>query len=249
MEHLFPILGLAIFGSVLGLFGGVIVLSGKKWSTIISLYSVPFAAGVLLTVTLIDLLPEATHLLGELAFPIVFLSFFGSFILEQVFVHFHHHKPEHEVEEAQGAIALVIIGDTIHNFIDGISIAASYLINPSLGVIVAISTFLHEIPHEIGDFGIMLRAGYEKKTVFQVNLLSSLSTILGAIFVLIFTPLVTDSIGTFLAIAAGMFLYIGATDLLSQVNKEKENIIRQSIALCIGVLLMLIVINLIPHES
>jgi zinc and cadmium transporter len=246
MNGLFELILLALLGSVIALLGGVVFLSVKKWSRALSLYSVPFAAGVLVTVALMGLLPEASHVIGERAFLVVVISFIGSYLFENLFCELHHHDHSCGHDHHKRAVPLIIIGDTIHNFIDGVAIAASYLVNPGLGLVTAVSTFLHEVPHEIGDFGILLKAGYTKKKVFMVNLVSALMTVVGALVVYFLARGEAFS-GYLLAISAGMFLYLGASDFLPHAGEGVSK--KKGIAvLLLGVVLMYLTLSVVPHS-
>ncbi len=235
---------LSLLGSVFALIGGVVFLNIKAWSAKLNSYAVPFAAGVLITVSLIGLMPEALELSGEVVFQIVLLAFIGSYIFENFFVQIHHHEDGHQVISS---VPLVIIGDTIHNFIDGVVIASAYLISPGLGVITTISTFLHEVPHEIGDFGIMQKAGYSKKRIVLINLYSSLTTLIGAGLVIMTQPS-ENILGLLMAFAAGVFLYLGASDFLPEINKSQDS--RKSLltAFILGVILMFLTAKIVPHS-
>ncbi len=242
---------LVSLGSIAGLAGGIFLLLNKKWANTICAYSIPFAAGVLLTVSFVDLMPEAIHQMGEQALVYVLIAFMGGYVLEQWFDHFHHHDQDsslnaHDVHEF---VPLIVIGDTVHNFIDGIAIAAAYLVSPGLGVTVAISTLLHEVPHEIGDFGIMLHAGYTRMRVLAINFLSSLTTFIGVFVMLFLGEKVENALGVILAIAAGMFLYIASTDLLPRVTKASTGRARKTIVLLVGIAVMVIITRLIPHSG
>lgn len=238
---------LAILGSVIALIGGVIFLYKESWSNLLSAYSTPFAAGVLLTVALISLLPESVHMSGDQVYLIVLLTFLSSYLFENVFFSLHHHDERYQGHNSiRKSIPLVIMGDTVHNFIDGVAIASSYLVNPGLGLIAAISTLLHEIPHEIGDFGILLQSGWSRRKTFVVNLISSLATIFGALLVIY----VVDSlnvIGYLMAVAAGLFLYLGASDFLPHIHDGEISQRKAIASLLIGSSLMLVVASLVPH--
>jgi len=164
MSEVLNLFLLALLGSVIALFGGVVFLFNRRLSSVLEKYSVPFAAGVLVTVSLLGLIPESEHEIGEMAHWIVLASFLGVYLFEHLFFGIHHHgdEDEHHKEIEESSIGLVLFGDTIHNFIDGVAIAASFMISPNLGFITALSTFLHEVPHEIGDFGILLKAGWKR---------------------------------------------------------------------------------------
>ena len=247
MSDLVNIVLLSLLGSVVALVGGVVFLFSKKWSSVLVRYSVPFAAGVLVTVALAGLLPEAVHEIGEKGFLIVLITFFGAYLFEQFACDLHHH--DHGGEEKSScstSTSLVVVGDTIHNFIDGVAIAAAYLINPGLGLVAAVSTLLHEVPHEIGDFGILLKAGWKKRKVLVVNLISSLFTVVGALAVYSMN-LSDEMIGGLLAVAAGMFLYLGASDFLPQAN-EGSTKKKTVLVLLLGALVMYGALMVVPHS-
>lgn len=246
MESIFSVIGLAILGSFVGLVGGIVFLFNKKWSDWLSRNSIPFAAGVLLTVSLVGLLPESYHMIGEQAFIVVLLSFLVGYVFEHSMFDIHHHEG-HTHQNVKSSIPLVIIGDTIHNFIDGVAIAASYFVSPGLGFVTALSTLLHEVPHEIGDFGILLKAGWEKKKILLVNVLSASTTILGALFV-IYISRDTTITGYLLGIASGLFLYLGASDFLPHLHEGEENSKINMIYLLAGVFIMLLTFAAVPHN-
>jgi len=210
-------------------------------------HSTPFAAGVLITVSLIGLLPEAVELLDSFAYTIVLLTFFATYIFEHTLFGIHHHEGENRHCQHKSSVPLVIIGDTIHNFIDGVTIGVSFLLTPGLGLVTAISTFLHEVPHEIGDFGILLTAGWKRKKIIIVNLISALVTIIGAF--LVFYLNVGDSvIGAMLAVAAGIFLYLGASDFLPSIERESSSKMQAIFPLLLGAIIMMAALLLIPHS-
>lgn len=238
----------ALLGSVIALLGGVIFLFNRRLSNILEKYSVPFAAGVLVTVSLVGLIPEAEHELGEVAHWIVLASFLGVYIFEHLFFGIHHHgdEEEHNMHIKKSSVGLVIFGDTIHNFIDGVAIGASFMINPSLGLITAFSTFLHEVPHEIGDFGILLKAHWTQSKIMIINIVSSLATVVGA-YTVYFFKFNESTNGFLMAISAGIFLYLGASDFLPRVDINK-NKIKSILPIVIGSLIILCTILLVPHS-
>jgi len=245
MSDLLMIILLALLGGVVGLIGAVLFLKVKSLAKILERYSTPFAAGVLLTVSFLGLLPESFHLAGEKSFLIVFLSFIGSYLFENLFFDLHHHNHD-EHGHGHSTSFLVIFGDTIHNFIDGVAIAAAYLVNPGFGLVTAISSLLHEIPHEIGDFGVLLKNGFSKSKVFWTNFISSLATVAGAIYVYFYVAGESFQ-GILMAISAGMFIYLGASDFLPKAHKD-INKFKSIILLLLGVLLMYVTISAIPHS-
>jgi len=248
MNDTLYLLFLSFVGSVLALIGGLIFLCASKLSDILQRYSVPFAAGVLITVSLLAILPEAVHQKGEFAFFVMFVAFFGAYLFERFLTNIHHHNEGFHGKANQSSAVLVVLGDTIHNFIDGITIAVSFMVSPGLGLITAISTFLHEVPHEISDFGILLKAGWKKIHVFAVNIISSLFTIIGAFLMYYLSP-EQEFVGAMLAVSAGIFLYLGAVDFLPEVQVNVVNSKLRTLApMLLGVGLMLAVIAAVPHS-
>ena len=236
-------------GSIFGLVGGLLFLFNKKLSKILEKNAISFAAGVLLTVSFLGLLPESVELIGQQAYLFVLASFFVVFIFEKIIFEIHHHEENnHGHSHLQPAnIWLVIIGDTVHNLIDGISIGASFLVSPAFGFVTAFSSFLHEVPHEVGDFGILLKAKWKKSNIVWANLISALATYVGAFSVYFFTT--NDFIiGTSLSISAGIFLYLGAIDFLPQVVEKEDKKFQNMIPLFLGSAIMLAVFYLFPEH-
>ena len=233
---------LTTLGSVAGLIGGVVFLIKKEWARRLGEYAVPFAAGVLLSVSILHLIPESAHQMGDSAYVWVLGAFLFSFLFEEYFAHLHHH--EHRKGTLKKAtVPLIIFGDTVHNFIDGVAIAAAFLTDPTFGVIVAGATFLHETPHEIGDFGLLLSTGWSTTKTFIANLLSALATFPGAFLVyFVLGPEAHEKIGALLAISAGVFLYLGASDFLPEVGENNHghgvSARKQILLLLFGVILM-----------
>lgn len=253
MTDLLQMLGLSLFGGVLGLTGGLVLLYNKKWSVILEKNAIPYAAGVLITVSILGLLPEAVEFLDETAYWLVLLSFFAAFFIEKLLVSLHHHGGEHhhhheddEISEKKATIWFVLLGDTIHNFIDGAAIGASFLINPGLGALTAFSTFLHEVPHEIGDFGVLLRAGWAKKNIIIANIVSALITVVGTFSVLFFAEN-EQLLGGLMAVSAGVFLYLGAIDFLPHVVTAKSSKRSSLLPLLLGIITMMVTIYFTPH--
>lgn len=249
MNPLIAILLLSFVGSIAGLIGGVIFLLKREWARTLCKYAVPFAAGVLLSVSLLHLLPEAVHLTGESAYFIVLIALLSSFFFEQYFAHLHHHEG-HKHVETKASAPLVVFGDTIHNFIDGVAIASAYLIEPYFGLVVTFSTFLHETPHEIGDFGVLMSAGWSRRKTFIANMFSATATFPGALLVFFYLRDAHDKIGILLAVSAGIFLYLGASDFLPEVGEEEKGVStwKKLLLLVIGVLTMYVLSLVSPSH-
>lgn len=242
------LLGLAFLGSVAGLVGGVIFLFNSLLARSLAKYAVPFAAGVLLAVSFLDLLPEAVEVAGESAFPIILVVFICLFLIERFLFHLHHHDGGQGVDK-RDVVPLVIFGDTIHNLLDGVAIGAAYLANPVLGVTVALATFFHETPHEIADFGLLLLAGWKRQKAFFVNFLSALATFPGAILTYKYSGGLDNATGILLSLAGGFFLYVAATDFLPETKVAPEDSSLKNIAfLILGVLIIWLLGLLLPHD-
>ena len=240
---------LALLGSILALIGGVVFLYNKKASKLLESFSISFAAGVLITISILGLFPEAFEILEINGALVVLITFIVAFVIENFILELHHHHDAHHKRSLNSSATFIIIGDTIHNFIDGVAIGASFLLNPTLGFITALSTLLHEVPHEIGDFGILLKIGWSRTKVLLVNIFSASFAIVGALFVY-FIGVNEELIGVMMAVAAGMFLYLGTVDFLPHVVHEaNEGHTKKALfPLLLGVIIMSAVILLIPHS-
>lgn len=244
MSTLTYILLFTFLGSVAALIGGMILLSHEKFALKISHFLASFAAGTLLGTAFFDLLPEAAHEAEESEINIFFWTLLGIvlFFLVERFIHwFHHHEEYHEHEkETKSTLPLIIIGDTMHNFIDGVVIAATFLVSIPLGIVTTFAVAAHEIPQEIGDFGLMLHKGLSRKKILMVNIMSACAAFLGAILTYIFGNFLEGYVPVFLALTAGFFIYIASSDLIPEIHYEKRKgfaIIETLLLLCgIGII-------------
>ncbi len=245
MDTLFAILGLSFLGSILGLVGGLLVLWREKLARKMSLYLISFAAGVILSVAFLDLLPEAIAYGGENVFALILMGLIFFFLAENFLLHFHHH--ESHSHPVKPVAPFLILGDSIHNFIDGVAIAAAFMADPKLGFIVAIATFFHEIPQEIGDFIVLLQAGMSRQKVLLANLFSAVMTFAGALLTYFSFNYSQLFLGPLLAISTGMFLYISLADILPGLVKEGNHNRWQIASLFLsGITLIYFLTKLIP---
>lgn len=258
----FPIslelLALTVFASLVALIGGAAFLYTKALSVWLDKYGVPFAAGTMIVTAVIGLLPEALHAIGPASFVVFTFSFLSFYILEKLILKFHHHVHDHDHDghrhsknSLRSSVPIVLFGDTVHNFIDGVAIAVAYTINPGLAAITAFSTFLHEVPHEIGDFSILLKAGFSRKKVLLINVLSASISILGAIMIGYVSPS-EIVIGYLLAMTAGVFFYLGVVDFLPHAFESEKNFSPASklavvAAVLAGALIMYVSLSVVPH--
>lgn len=206
---------------------------------------VAFAAGAMLAAAFFDLLPEALREATnpEIVSNLVFLGIVGFFFLERFLLWHHHHAyPEGEkCEVTKPGTTLVIVGDGLHNFLDGVTIAAAFLISFQLGVVTSLAVFFHEIPHEVGNFGVLLSWGMKKKRVLIFNIFSGLLAFVGAGLAFCFLSSVAAAIPYLVAFAAGNFIYIATSDLIPELHQHfrKETALSQTLSFIGGILIIL----------
>jgi zinc and cadmium transporter len=211
----------SLLGGVLSLTAAIVLLKNDKTASGLAKYATPFAAGVLLAAAFTDLLPEAIEeadARGVLVAALIGLLVF--FMLERFLRFFHHHHENEQESENKSSNSLIIIGDTLHNALDGVAIGAAFLISPSTGIIAAFAVALHEIPQEIGDFGLLLKNGMKKKKVLIVNIVSALATTLTAVTVYAIGDAESSYIPYALAVTAGFFIYIAASDIIPEIHEK-----------------------------
>ncbi|MFH1541556.1 MAG: ZIP family metal transporter [bacterium] len=231
-----------IFVSFLSLLG-VFTLSFKRVFIVkIVNYMVAFAVGALLGGALIHLIPEAFEKIAQpLAAIYVLSGFFFFFLLENVLRWRHCHAETNE-EHPHPVAVLNLVGDGVHNLIDGLIIGAAYLVSIPLGLTTTLAVVLHEIPQEIGDFGVLLHAGFSIPKALFYNFLSALLSVIGVIIVLIIGPQFESLSAILLAITAGGFIYIAASDLIPEIHHKCEmNVwvtLTQFVFVLLGVLTM-----------
>lgn len=216
-----------LVGSVFSLIGGLFLLFNEKKTLKYSHFLAAFAAGTLLGTVFFDLLPEAVHEGEEVGSEInifiwTLVGILGFFLLERFIHWFHHHQHEFEEEPVKPTIPLIILGDSVHNFIDGVVIAATFLVSIPLGIVTTLAVAAHEIPQEIGDFGILLHKGLKRKKVLLVNIGSALTAVVGALISFWVGERIEASLPILLAITAGFFIYIAASDLIPEIHHENR---------------------------
>lgn len=239
---LYTILALtaASVGSV-GL-SSLLLLLNNKWLSRVSGYLLYLAGGTLLGSALVGLIPEAAE---SMCIHDVVMWVLGGiilfFILEKIILWRTCHDENCE-RQNHAAAPMIIIGDAIHNAIDGVVIAASFLTSVELGIFVTFSVLLHEIPQELGDFGILIKSGYSRKKALLYNMLSGSSSILSGVAAYFLLDYVEAFIPYTIALAAASFLYVSLADLIPEMHKEtkpKESAI-QILLILLGVAIIII---------
>src|SRR3989338_35285 len=235
---------LTLLGSILSLSRGLLLLYRKTWNHNFSLFLTSFAAGVLLATAFLDLFPESLEHLEETGGGDVFvpalLGIITFFLLERTLVWFHHHHDAHGVKPT---IWMITIGDGVHNFIDGVAIAATFMVNPAIGVTTALAVAAHEIPQEIADFSVLLSHGLSRARAIVFNVGSALTAIVGAVGMYYFSDSLGNYLGQIMAFTAGMFSYIALSDLIPELHHTQNNkeTLPQILAFLIGIGVMLMV--------
>ena len=216
--------GAAIALSVLGSLGGLLAAStflllGDKPREKVVPWAISYAVGTLLGVALLGLLPQALATLKPTAALGTLLAGVLTFFLLEKLVLWRHCHDAHECEvHTSSAASLVIVGDALHTFVDGAVIAAAVMTSIPLGITTAIAVAAHEIPQEVGDVAILLRAGFSRWRAFTLNLLSGIGGILGAAGMLAATQSLPNALPYVLAFAAGNFLYVAMADLIPDLH-------------------------------
>ncbi|MDD5339940.1 MAG: ZIP family metal transporter [Candidatus ainarchaeum sp.] len=230
--------------SLISLVGVVLISLKKEILDTLVFMILSFATGSLLAAAFFDLFPEAIDKMESgTVFTFALAGMMAFFIMERL-VHWHHEHHDHHVHEKPIGY-LVLIGDGVHNFFDGVAIAASFMTAPQIGIATTLAIILHEIPQELSDFSLLLYAGFSKTKALLFNLLSALTAIAGALGFYFLAGYVNNLEAYGLAFTAGGFLYIAGTDLLPELHKEEQTVksVMQLAMMFFGILLMWFLIN------
>jgi len=239
MQPLFYSLVAAVVVSLISLIGLVLVLIKQKTIQKITLFLVSFAVGALLGDAFIHLIPESFEFFDkEWITPIMILSGIILFFIMEKILRWHHC---HEIDchqENKSIVTLNLVGDSVHNFIDGALIAASFQISYFVGFTTTLAVILHEIPQEIGDFGILIHHGVPLKKTVLYNFVTALTSILGVLVISLFNY---DFSPYLLPVTAGGFIYLALTDLTPELHRHDPKIsvaLSQLFCILLGVGLM-----------
>ena len=249
----FVLVGVIVTISVAGLF---LLLPERVREKSID-YLISLAIGMLLGTAFLHLMPEALEQSPENKHAI-FATCLGAivlfFVLEKTLIWRHHHSHGGDFEKAEREIAdkridasgsVILLGDSFHNFTDGLLIATAFLADFSLGVVTVVSVIVHEIPQELGDFAILIRNGFSRTRALCFNLLSSCAMVLGAVAALVLLEHVEELIPFVLIIAASSFIYVAMSDLIPALNK-KANL--TGLFLQLGLIMLGIAITTLNHS-
>jgi zinc and cadmium transporter len=234
---------IAVGLSILGSLGGVIVASsflllGEAIRTRLVPWLISFAVGTLVGVALLDLVPEALlRLAPRPAMFTLVLGILAFFLLEKAVIWRHCHDDE-ACHVHNRAASLVIVGDAFHTFVDGAVIAAAVLTSVPLGLTTALAVAAHEIPQEVGDVAILLRAGYSRLRAFALNVLAGAGGVLGAAAMIVAGRALPQLLPYVLAFAAGNFLYVAMADLIPDLHRGSSGAARQLLLIAAGVIVI-----------
>lgn len=228
----------ALLGSVGAMLGAALLLAfpeGVRQRLLPCLLA--YATGTLLGAAFLGMLPNALGQAPALAISATVLAgLVAFFLLEKLVLWRHCHDSDCDVHGHVGG-RLILIGDAFHNFVDGVVIAAAFLVSPPLGIATALAVIAHEIPQELGDFAILLHSGMEKARAFAYNLLSSLATLPGVVAGWFWLDQMREAIPFVLAISAASFIYIAVADLVPGLHRQMgiESMLRQFLLLMAGI--------------
>ncbi|CAM3787912.1 ZIP family metal transporter [Polynucleobacter antarcticus] len=215
---------------------------------------VSVSVGILLATALLHSLPEAFTMEGanpQLLFATLLAGLLGFFLLEKIALlrHSHHHEGDghdhhhgHDAEVAGRSGWMILVGDGLHNFVDGILIAAAFMVDFQVGIFTAIAIIAHEIPQEIGDFIVLLNAGFTRTRALIYNLICGLSAVLGGVLAYFFLEQAHSAMPYLLVIASSSFIYIAVSDLIPQMHRRPHwaESLRQTLLIACGVGLIIL---------
>ena len=232
-------------------------------------HGISFAIGALLAVAFWGLIPEAFEQVKPEQFQTlsgtILVGILGFFVLEKLLIwrhchsghceahtddghdhQGHNHGHSHSHSRAKSAGALIILGDSIHNFVDGVLIAAAFLTDVQLGIVTSLAVAAHEIPQEVGDFAILLDSGYSRGKALFYNVLASLTTVVGGVLAYFSLEDLHDTLPYFLALAASSFIYIAVADLIPSLHTKTDikTSLQQIVLIVMGVLLICLLHNI-----
>jgi len=240
----------AIGGILSVIAAGLILLLPEKQRNKVLPHGISFAIGALLAVAFWGLIPHAFEEIRPNQFQAlsgtILAGILGFFVLEKLLIWRHCHAESCEAHgddydrDHKSAGTLIIIGDSIHNFVDGVLIAAAFLTDVKLGIVTSLAVAAHEIPQEVGDFAILLHSGYSKSKALFFNVLASFTTVIGGVLAYYTLEDLHEVLPFFLALASSSFIYIAVADLIPSLHKKTDikTSLHQIILILAGVLVI-----------
>jgi zinc and cadmium transporter len=244
------LLGLAsvIIISVISLVGVLVLWLKDQQLNKILLYLVSFSVGGLFGDAFIHLIPEAIEEsgFGTSTSLLILLGILSSFVVEKFLQWRHCHVPT-SIEHPHSFAYMNLFGDGVHNLVDGLIVGGSYLVSIPIGISMTLAVIFHEIPQELGDFGVLIHGGFSKKKVVWFNFLTGLTAILGAVIAFVVGTNLEGFIPLLIPFAAGNFIYIAGSDLIPELRKDEPNPKKatlQVVCITLGVIMMLLILLL-----
>lgn len=222
MSDLLVVIVASVAAGLLSLSVALILLSSEKLSSKLVKYGTPFAAGVLLMIGFRDLLPEGIAEEGTQVLNATLGAVIIFFLIEKGFNSFHHHHEEDKTQENKTQGWLFVIGDVFHNLIDGITLGGAFLIGRDTGLLATFALISHDIPLEVGEFGNQLRVGFTKKQTIIRNIVSGLTTIVGALLTYQLGGELDIPMGYLYGGIAGFFIYIALSDIVPTIHSSEK---------------------------
>ncbi len=220
---------------------GILLLSFREvtFRKYIPLF-ISVAVGALLGDAFIHLIPEALIHENSMVMSLLIIAGILLFFILEKFLHWHHHGEDTEASHIHPVGRLLLASDVIHNFLDGVIIAASFMVSVPVGFATTLAVVLHEIPQEVGDFAVLLHAGYTKRRAIFLNFITALSAFFGGALFFAIGEYATPLTAYFIPLTAGGFIYIAVADLIPELQKTKhfKNSLYQLVAVILGVATM-----------
>jgi zinc and cadmium transporter len=212
--RLLLVVGFTLLGSICSVaLAGLLLVLRERRLLIVAGVLIPFAIGTLLGAAFFGMIPRALDSLSSsTVLPTVLLGIILFYVLEKFALWRHCHEQECEVHTRAGT--MILVGDSIHNLVDGVAIAAAFAASVPLGITTSVAVIAHEVPQEVGDFVILLKSGYSRGRALLFNGLSSLTALLGAVATYFLLPLVRSLVPYLLSVSAASFIYIALADLV-----------------------------------
>ena len=218
MTDIWYVIVFSLLGGVFSLIGGALLISRKSSAEKLAKYATPFAAGALLAAVFLDLLKEGVEVSTTDTVLIAALTGIVAFFFAERFLHWFHHHHQHQ--NSDPSKTLIIVGDTVHNALDGVAIAAAFLISVPTGIVTTLAVAAHEIPQEIGDFGLLLSKGMSRAKVLWFNVASALATTVAAVITYMLGSEDKLPLGLLLGLSAGFLLYIAMSDIIPEIHEQ-----------------------------
>tara|TARA_B100001013_G_C24567661_1_gene425220 strand:- start:54 stop:893 length:840 start_codon:yes stop_codon:yes gene_type:complete len=213
----------SVAAGILSLLVAVILVQKSSWAGYLIKFGTPFAAGVLLIASFRDLIPHGIEEKGSVVLNATLIAIIIFFLIEKGFKAFHHHHEE-DLEDNRNTSQgwLFLIGSVFHNAIDGIALGSAFLIDSGTGIIATVAIIAHNIPLEVGEFGLQLKSGFSKKQTIMRNLIASSTLLIGAMCAFQIGSFVELPLGYIYGGIAGFFIYIALSDIVPTIHSSES---------------------------